>query len=51
MVKKKRHHFGSKNGYSKLNENKIVEIRNLYKTGKYTQKQLSKEYNVNYTAI
>lgn len=48
MVKKKRvaHNHGEKNGQSKLKLEDINEIKRLYKTGDYTQKELSKLFDV-----
>ena len=37
---------GKNNHRSKLNETQVLEIKNKYKTGKYKQIQLAKEYNV-----
>lgn len=37
---------GSKNGYSKLTEIKVVEIRRLWNTGRYTQWGLAHKFNV-----
>lgn len=34
------------NGMCKLSDKQIQEIRDLYKTSKFTQKQVAKEYNV-----
>jgi len=36
---------GSKNGFSKLTEKEVIEIRNLYNMG-VSKKELSKKYNV-----
>lgn len=37
---------GINNGKSKLTEEKVKEIRRLYKTGKYTRKNLASMFNV-----
>lgn len=37
---------GEKHPMAKLKEWQVLEIRAKYKTGKYTQRQLAKEYNV-----
>ena len=37
---------GEKHWQSKLKEWQVLEIRTKYETGKYTQRQLAKEYNV-----
>ena len=42
---------GTKNPNSKLNEEKVREIREKYKTGLYTQKQLGNEYGVSQSQI
>lgn len=36
---------------AKLNENKIKEIRDLYNTGEYTQKELSVLYSISRPTI
>ena len=46
MVQKKRNAFGEKNGWSKLKEKDVVEIREKYKTGELTYKQIGVEYGV-----
>ena len=38
-------------GSSKLNKEQVLEIRKLYATGKYTQKELSLIYNVKSNSI
>lgn len=38
--------FGSRNGASRLTEGKVKEIKNLYSTGKYMQKDLAKKFGV-----
>ena len=45
------HNLGEKCCFSKLKEWQVLEIRSKYATGKYTQKQLAKEYNVARTII
>ena len=42
---------GKNNGRAKLNYEIVQEIKIKYRTGKYTHKQLSKEYNVGQTTI
>lgn len=42
---------GSNNGNSKLNEQKIKQIREKYKTGNYTYKKLAEEYSVFFSTI
>lgn len=37
---------GNKNGNGKLSIQEVVEIRNLYKTGNYKQKELPEKYNI-----
>lgn len=37
---------GSKNGWAKLNEDQVTQIRELYKTGKYTYKEIANKFNV-----
>ena len=41
---------GSKNGFSKLTEKEVIEIRNLYNMG-VSKKDLSKKYNVHKSNI
>ena len=45
MTNKRRHAFGRKNGRSKIKLDDVLEINSLYKTGKYTQKQLTKMFS------
>ena len=42
---------GEFNGHSKLTEENVLEMRQLYKTGKYTQKQLAEKYGVSRSLI
>lgn len=42
---------GSKNGNSKLDEEKVKDIRRLYNTGEYSITQLSKIYSCGWTTI
>ena len=42
---------GEKNGASKLTDNNVINIRNLYKSGNYTTIKLGKMYNVNRSTI
>ena len=42
---------GESHGYSKLTEELVIEIRQLYSTGLYTHKELSKMYNMSATAL
>ena len=43
--------MGKQNGRSKLIDGQVIEISNKYKTGKYTSRQLGKEYGVSKTVI
>lgn len=43
--------YGEWNGNSYLTEKEIVEIREKYRTGRYTHRQLAKEYHVVHTTI
>lgn len=43
--------IGEKNPISKLNEIKVLEIRNKFKKHVYTREMLSKEYNVSISCI
>lgn len=43
---KMRHVYGTKNGRAILNENKVVFIRRLYKTGNFMIKELAIIYNL-----
>lgn len=36
---------------AKLTENDVLEIKRLYKTGKYTYKQIGESFNIEHTAI
>lgn len=42
----KLHKFGSNNGMSKLDENNVLKIRKLYKTGKYYQWEIAKRFGI-----
>ena len=42
---------GENNGQSKLKEFEVLEIRELYKTGKYTQKNLGNMFDISQTQI
>lgn len=48
MIRKRRRRSdkGELNPQHKLTEKQVVEIRSLYSTGKYTQRELGKKYNV-----
>lgn len=45
------HCHGETHGMSKLNNEKVMEIRQLYSTGRYTYKQLGEIYGVHLTSI
>ena len=53
MVNKGRqsHSLGEDASQSKLNTRKVLKIRRLYKTGKYSYSQLGKRYNVAISTI
>jgi len=42
----RREKFGEDAKYSKLTEKQVLEIRKLYKTGKFTQKEIAKNYDI-----
>ena len=42
---------GENNGYSKLKQKDVNEIRAKYKPRKYTNKMLAKEYGISYHEI
>lgn len=46
MVKAGRQAYGEKNGQAKLTKQQVNELRLLWETGKYTQKQLSEKYGI-----
>ena len=48
---KTKRYFGDNSPNHKLNLEQVREIRNKYKTGKYTQIKLGKEYNVSFQNI
>lgn len=50
-VKKRRTNSGEKHRSAKISEEIVREIREKYKTGKYTFRSLAKEYPVNKTSI
>lgn len=43
--------YGVKNGSAKLTEDQVVEIRRLYATGKYRQKDIGAEFGVSQRTI
>jgi len=43
--------FGIKCGASKLSDNEVIEIRNKYQTGLYSQRKLSKTFKVSQSTI
>lgn len=43
--------MGEKNPTSKLSENDVLDIRNAYNLGCFSQKEISKSYGVSYNAI
>lgn len=48
---KKRHAFGERQGGAILTEEQAVQVREMYATGAYTQKELGKMFGVCQTAI
>jgi DNA-binding XRE family transcriptional regulator len=50
-VKKKRHSFGEKNGDARLTEAQVLEIRHLYSSGNFSQRELAKQFGVSQRAI
>ena len=50
-VNKKKSNVGEKNASSILVEKQVKEMRAKYDSGKYSQKELAREYNVNQTTI
>lgn len=51
MIAKNRHAVGEKNGRSKLSENQVRRIRRLYRSGRFTQKQLGNMFSVSRSNI
>jgi hypothetical protein len=51
MINRNRQATGERNGYSKLTQIQVNEIRRLYATGKYSQKQLAKIFNISQPGI
>lgn len=53
MVKKRRSNkaFGEKQGLSKLTEKEVIDIRKMYKTGKFSQKIIGEIYDVHQSII
>lgn len=43
--------YGSKNGYSKLKETDVVEIRKLWETGNFTQWALANKFGVHQSCV
>lgn len=50
-VSKQRHTKGNNHGMSKLTENQVFEIRRLWNTGKYYQREIGEMFDVSQTAI
>lgn len=50
-AKKNRMHPGEQSAQSKLKNEQVIEIINLYKTGSYSQQQLGKMFGVEHTQI
>jgi hypothetical protein len=42
---------GSKHGISKLKESDVINIRNMYDTGMYTQRHLANQFNISTTIM
>lgn len=42
---------GTNHGFAKLNDNRVLEIRAKYASGKYSQRKLADEYGVHFTTI
>lgn len=51
MYNKRRNVKGEKSNFSKLKKHDILEIRNKYSSGHYTQRDLAKEYNITQPGI
>lgn len=51
QVSKLRQTYGEKNGEAILTEKEVISIRNLYKTGEYSQRKLARMFNVSQTTI
>jgi len=50
-IRKGRNARGERNGRSKLTEKQVIEIRDLYKTGKYSQSKIALMYSVSPRSI
>ena len=42
---------GERNGRAKLTETEVLQLRGMYKTGKYSQEQLGKQFNIGERSI
>lgn len=51
MISKKRQACGSRCGTSKLNEDQIIEMRTLYSTGNFTQKELGEKFGIHHHKV
>lgn len=51
MVNKNRNVNGEQVGTSKLSEYQVIEIKNIYSTGKYSYRQIAEMYNVSRSLI
>ena len=51
MKRKGRTTIGAKNGNAKLTEQEVIAIKNLYKTGKYSQTKLAELYAISKESI
>jgi hypothetical protein len=44
-------HFGEQNGIAKLTDQQVIELKNLFATGKYTRKELADIFGYSYGGI
>lgn len=51
MVNKDRQAIGEKNGFRKLTDAQVIEIREKYVKGRITQKEIAAEYGVTYSTV
>lgn len=43
--------MGEKSSLHKINNEQVITIRKMYKTGKYSQRELGKKYNISQTEV
>jgi hypothetical protein len=50
-IKHGTYQYGEKNPSAKLSKNDVLDIREMYATGKYTQREIARMYHINYVTV